>query len=290
MILAGSAIASVLFLWWFATGAIFYLDGLPRRTFPMSIALATLILLASLYGLATTADATGVSDAYIASASAIGVWAWNEVLFLTGTVTGPNREAARPGIAGWERFRLAAGSVLHHEMVILASAVIVAALTVGGTNPVGLATFMVLWIMRLSTKFNIFLGVPNPGERFLPEHLRYLGGHFRKASVGLFFALSTTLATLVFTAMVTIAAATDPGEFEVVGTTLVATLLGLAIVEHWFLALPLPTADLWRWSLSSRAGPDPKETGLRPVEPEPAAHKTDKTIIDRVLHPAIAKA
>ena len=39
------------------------------------------------------------------------------------------------------------------------------ALTWGGANQVGTWTFLVLWVMRLSAKLNVFLGVPNLTER-----------------------------------------------------------------------------------------------------------------------------
>ena len=34
---------------------------------------------------------------------------------------------------------------------------------------------------------------------------------------------------------------------------MLATLTALATLEHWFLMLPLPSAELWRWSLPTRA-------------------------------------
>ena len=34
--------------------------------------------------------------------------------------------------------------------------------------------------------------------------------------------------------------------------TLVAAMMALAILEHWFLVLPFPTAILWQWGLASR--------------------------------------
>jgi hypothetical protein len=38
-----------------------------------------------------------------------------------------------------------------------------------------------------------------------------------------------------------------------VGYTLVATMLALAIVEHFLLVLPLDTTALWRWAIRKRA-------------------------------------
>jgi putative photosynthetic complex assembly protein 2 len=42
-------------------------------------------------------------------------------------------------------------------------------------NQVGTGTFAVLWVMRISAKLNLFLGVRNLSEELLPPHLAYLG-------------------------------------------------------------------------------------------------------------------
>ena len=34
---------------------------------------------------------------------------------------------------------------------------------------------------------------------------------------------------------------------------LLAALTGLALLEHWFLVLPIPAMELWRWGLKSRS-------------------------------------
>lgn len=260
MILAGCAVLFVVVLWWSATGAIFYLDGLPKRTFAWSIGVATGVLLLSLVALGLSARETTPGAAFVACAAAIGVWGWNEMLFLTGAVTGPNRRPAPAGLKGRERFKAAAASVIHHELVILASAAAVAALTIAGPNRVGLWTFAVLWAMRLSTKLNIFVGVPNPGEGFLPEHLSYLAGHFRTAPVGPFFAATVSTATLALLAIALFGAGEEATAFETVGVTLVATLLALAVIEHGFLAISWRSAALWRWSLKGRGEAAPKTT------------------------------
>ena len=61
--------------------------------------------------------------------------------------------------------------------------------------------------------------------------------------------------------------AIDPAvtQAQVVGTALVATMLGLAIVEHLLLVLPFPSTALWRWAL--RGG-----TAVATRRPAVAAH------------------
>lgn len=245
MTLALASVGFVILIWWSATGAIFWLDRRIGGAFGWSIAGATLVLLVSLVGLGLASRHATPGAGFLAFACAIGVWGWNELLFLTGAVTGPNRRPADRALSGWPRFRAAAASVIHHEVVLLASAAAVTALTLGGENHVGLCAFMTLWIMRLSAKLNIFVGVPNPGERFLPDHLRYLAGHFRTRPVGLFFALTISAATMALAGVALFGAGDSPSDFEIVGVALVSTLLALAVIEHVFLALPWDSGALW---------------------------------------------
>ena len=57
-----------LFLWWFSTGAIFFLDGLPTRTFKWSMLGATAVSIGAVYHLAQVSGDTSVHGAYTAFA------------------------------------------------------------------------------------------------------------------------------------------------------------------------------------------------------------------------------
>jgi hypothetical protein len=112
--------------------------------------------------------------------------------------------------------------------------------------------------MRTSAKLNLFLGVRNLSEEFLPAHLAYLQSYFRRRPINLLFPVSVTVPTLILIGMVM--AALEPGTAEAarVGLLLVTAMLGLAIIEHWMLVLPLPTSALWRWAMRRRpAAPTP---------------------------------
>jgi hypothetical protein len=50
----------------------------------------------------------------------------------------------------------------------------------------------------------------------------------------------------------------------VAGFTILGTLMALAVLEHWFLVLPVPVAALWRWGFRSR------DTSVRIVTGPPA--------------------
>jgi putative photosynthetic complex assembly protein 2 len=241
------------FVWWFATGAILWLDGLPRSTWRRSMAFATFALAAAFVGLAATADDASVAGAFFGFSCAIVIWGWKELAFLTGFVTGDRRSPCPEGARGWARAGYALDAILHHEfaLVLLGSAVL--AIAWGEPNPVGAWTFAVLWVMRVSAKLNLFLGVRNTGEAFLPEDLRYLASYFGRRSINPLLPLAIGAASVVAFALWR--AALDPAASDAAaaGHALVAALLTLAVVEHLLMVVPLPANALWRWAAGSRA-------------------------------------
>jgi putative photosynthetic complex assembly protein 2 len=247
----GGPILFALLLWWSSTGAVLYLVGLPRRSFRWSMAAATALAAASVAGLIALADTVTPLGAYLGFACGLGLWAWHETSFLFGFVTGPRRLDARRDAAGWRRFRDALGTLVYHELAILVTAVALAWLLWDAANQVGLWAFFLLWIMRLSAKLNIFLGVPNMNEEFLPPHLGFLRSYFRKRAMNPLFPLSVTVGTLGFIWLLARAIAVEASAFEAAACLMLAAMLALAVLEHWFLVLPVPDAALWRWAMSS---------------------------------------
>ncbi len=242
-----------IFLWWFSTGVILHLVGLPRSTFRWTLLGATLLAALGFAGLRASSAVETPAAAYCAFTCALLIWAWQEVAFLLGIATGPRRTACPPQAKGWHRAHLAFQTVAHHELALLLLGAGVLAATWGQPNRTGLWTFAILWAMRQSAKLNVFLGVRNFSEEFLPAHLGYLQSYFRRARMNSLFpvvvALSTWLAVIVWQA----ALAGRIGSHEATALTFAATLLSLAILEHWFLVLPLPSAAMWSWGLRSRA-------------------------------------
>ncbi|ACK50971.1 photosynthetic complex assembly protein 2 [Methylocella silvestris BL2] len=248
----GLPILYCLFVWWFSTGLVIYVNGLPSHTFRWSLLAATALMGLSFYGLARSSADTTIGGAYLAFSCALMIWAWHEMSFLMGVVTGPRRTPCPEGAAGFQRFRFSFEAVLYHELAILVTALCVVAATAGGPNQIGAATFMILWVMRLSAKLNIFFGVLNLTENFLPAPIQYLKSYFKKSPMNLLFPVSVTASTVAAVLLAQHAIAPGAPDFQRAGYAFLASLMILAIVEHWFLVLPLPAEKLWSWSLKAR--------------------------------------
>ena len=187
----------VLVAWWFSTGVILLMDGLPRSTFRFSLTGASVLALGGLYGLYWSSGLDSRPAAYLAFSFALLVWAWHELTFLLGIVTGPRKAPCPPDARGWRRFGYATAAMIHHEVALALTLLAVVALTWGAPNQVGTWTFLVLWIMRLSAKLNVFLGVRNLTTEFIPQHLRYLLSYFRRARLNPLMPVSLLVASAV---------------------------------------------------------------------------------------------
>jgi len=258
MTATAAPILFTLLLWWVSTGAILYLDGLPRRTFVYSMAGATALLGLSVWGLAATGSDLSARGAYLAFACGLLVWGWQLVSFYMGYVTGPRRTACEPGLSGWPRFVEAARTSLYHELAICLGAALLVALLWGQPNQLGLWTYVVLWWMHQSAKLNIFFGVPNLGAELLPDHLRYLRSFMRQRPMNLLFPISVSVSTIV-AVLVCQKALAASSPFEAVSYWILTTLMALAIAEHWFLIAPLQVNGLWKFGVKKPMSPPPPQ-------------------------------
>lgn len=241
-----------LFVWWFSTGVIILLDNLPRRTFRWSLLAGTALFAVALWRLHETAADASVTGAYAAFTYAVIAWGWQEMTFFMGALTGPRRTGSPEGSTGWRRFGHGVMACLHHEIAIIATACAIVAATWGAPNQVGMWTFLLLWAMRQSAKLNFFLGVLNLGEQFIPPHLGYMRSFTRRRPMNLLMPFSIMAGTVWTTVLVMRAAEPGIGEAHAAGLSFLATMLSLAVLEHWFLVLPLPFERLWSWVLRWR--------------------------------------
>jgi putative photosynthetic complex assembly protein 2 len=264
---AWTAALIALFIWWSSTGAILFVvrrtdnagGGWPRLG--TLLCLPVLVLGILLAGVSATG--TGVGASYTAFFSAIAIWAWIELAFLTGVITGPNTAPCPPGAGMGERFLRSVGTIAWHELALILALVTLAWLSRGAEHAFAFWTFAVLFFARVSAKLNLFLGVPRVHVQFLPRGLQHLPSHFRIGRVTWLFPVSVSLLSLaVYCWTDLLFRATSAAE--AVGFALLATLTLLALIEHWFLVLSLPDDRLWRWMVPE-ARPD-----IAPQEKLPA--------------------
>lgn len=249
-------ILAMLALWWISTGAILVLGERSAAARRISFALASGLAMGALAAVFLLRDAVAPAGAYAGAVAALVLWGWHEMSFLFGYVTGPNRTPCPAGLTGWPRFRAATATLIHHELAIAATVLVLAGLSVGAPNQVALQTFALLFALRLSSKFNLFIGAPHFTDGFLPARLAHLRSYFSARPAGWFFGFSTTaIAALAATLFYHAAVAASP--FEMAACALLGALAALGAIEHLFLALPLPDAALWRWLLPAR---DPRRT------------------------------
>ena len=244
-------IAFALCLWWFSTGLIFYLDQLPTRTFRWSMAGATGLLALSLYVIWHVGSDSSLLGVYAGFTAGVLAWGWQEISLYTGFVTGPRKHRCAAGCSGWRHFGHAISVNLWHEIAIIVVAVLIAGLSWESDNQWGLWSYLLLWIMHLSARLNVFLGVRNVSEEFVPAHMEVLKSFLTRKPMNLLFPFSVTGGT-IGAILLFQGAFSAPNPTEMTGFLLLAALASLAVVEHWLLMLPLPVEKLFRWSLPSR--------------------------------------
>ena len=253
-----AAISCVIAMWSASTAVIFYLDSLASRTFKYSLAVATLVLAGC--GLAIWQLVDADSNLAIASsfAAAMLAWGWTEMSLYMGFVTGPRKIRCAEGCAGASHFGHAVSANLWHEMVVIAFAL---AIYLSG-NATALWCFVMLWLMHLSARLNVFLGVRNVSADFVPDHMDVLKGFLRQRNMNPLFPVScVVLVGLLFYLMAL------PQTFEI---TMATTLAAIGLLEHVLLMLPLPTEKLWTWALSNKDHP-PRDATAK-TKPENHRH------------------
>jgi len=250
-------------LWFVATGFVLWLDKLPSHTWPVSITLASVASGFAMGGIIATAEETSAWAAYVAFACALVLWGWHELSFLMGFVTGPNRNPCPPDARGWRRFRLAASTLIYHEVAMFVCVLVMAAATWGKPNQTATLTFLLLFVMRLSAKFNIFAGVPHLSTEMMPDHMRYLASYFRIAPPRWFFILSVSGIAVLAAWLADLALSSRGGIAT--GYALAFALVALALLEHGFLVVPWQDTAIFRWAMPEQARQRLQKSANEPV-------------------------
>ncbi len=244
-----------LMAWFFATGAILWLDRRDPETWPASLLGSTILSGFAVAAVLISAESGSALAAYAGFVATIIIWGWHEMSFLMGFVTGPRRQPCPDGARGWQRFKLATATLIHHEIALALTALMLFAITWGQPNQIAPWTFLLLFGMRLSTKFNIFLGVPSFSDDMLPDHLAYLRSYFRTSRGNPLLPFSALASVLVTAILAAFALEHPAGSGAAVQFQLLFALSLLGVIEHAFLLLPIRDSALWTWMAPKRLAP-----------------------------------
>ena len=234
-------------VWFIATGLVAWADNRERATFSRSLAIGGA---GGILGLIVILVAS--QSVYVAFIGALMVWGWHEIGFLTGASAGPRRAPITPGVRGLERFRQASATVMHHEVALALTALLLISLSWNAPNQVGATVFVLMFGLRLASKINLFVGVPNTTTEMLPPHLDYLKTYFGANRMTALLGLSILAILGLAWWFAALAIAAPVGSAEMVGASLLFTLCVLGALEHVFLALPFRDGMLWGWALPAR--------------------------------------
>ncbi|MEE4287992.1 MAG: putative photosynthetic complex assembly protein PuhE [Erythrobacter sp.] len=235
-------------IWFVATGLVAWADNRDSRTFPKSLLIGGIGGLVGLIVILAASQSVSPLGVYAAFIGALMVWGWHEIGFLTGAAAGPRRIPASPGVTGAKRFAEASATVIHHEVVLALTALLLISLSWNMPNQIGATVFVLLFALRLSAKINMFVGVPNSTAEMLPPHLGYLKTYFGPNRMTLLLAVSIAAIAWVAAWFGSLALAAPLGSAEMVGASLLTTLCLLGALEHAFLALPFRDGMLWGWA------------------------------------------
>ncbi|MFK8042019.1 putative photosynthetic complex assembly protein PuhE [Congregibacter sp.] len=244
------ALATVTLAWWISTGLVLLLNRLGSQWQRGSMLAVSVLVILSLMYLPGRSEDRSAAGALLGFGQGLVVWAWLEMTYLMGVITGPRKTACPSQASTLQRFWLGLQTSLYHEISVITMVAVVVFVAGDGPNQVAAATCVSLWLMRWSAKLNLFLGVRNYNSDWFPDHLKYLDSYTRRASMNWLFPVSVTMGTAVAALLLVQAMATvDP--FLRSANLLVSALLSLAVLEHWFLMYPFGESVLWRWALTA---------------------------------------
>ncbi|MDP5103984.1 MAG: putative photosynthetic complex assembly protein PuhE [Erythrobacter sp.] len=242
-------------IWFIATGLVAWADNRESATFSKSLAIGAVGGILGLVLILVASVSTQVWAVYVAFVGALLVWGWHELSFLTGSGAGPRRGPADADLTGVARFRQASATVMHHEVALALTALLLISLSWNASNQIGASVFVLMFGLRLISKINLFVGVPNSTSEMLPDQLAYLKTYFGPNRMTLLLAASIAAIGAVTAWFAGMALAAPVGSAEMVGASLLCTLCLLGVLEHLFLALPFRDGMLWGWALPKRTEP-----------------------------------
>lgn len=258
--------AVVVLLWFVGTGLVAMVNHRLRAGNLRPLLIGCACAFVGLASIVVSAHSVQPWAIYASFLGGLLIWSWHEIGFLTGAVTGSHREACPADAGGWQRFSMATLALIHHEVALAMTAALLLSLAAFTTNTTGAYVFALLLLFRLSSKLNIFWGVPHLSDELLPRHLDYLKSYFGPKRLRPVLPLSILLIVGCALWFAGEAWRAERPEAVVHGALLCGLSL-LAALEHLFLALPIRDSALWSWAMAAdgrRAINDIEGEGIQP--------------------------
>jgi putative photosynthetic complex assembly protein 2 len=248
----GVPFAVVIALWFVSTGLVAMLNHRLRQSLGRALIIAGVCAIGGLSLIVLTSTSNTDWAIYLSFLGGLMIWSWHEISFLTGAVAGSHRAPCPPDAIGWERFSAATMALIHHEIALFMTAALLLSLGAFTGNQTGAYTFALLLIFRLSSKLNIYWGVPNMSDELLPKHLEYLKSYFgpKRLRPALPFSIAAIGCLALYFGIAASFAASSAGSVQ---NALLSCLCLLAALEHIFLAVPFRDSALWQWALDGRS-------------------------------------
>lgn len=236
-------------IWWASTAILIFLNFIPGAR-PVVFLTSLGMAVAGAWWMYRNRYTRTVKAAYGAFTAGLLVWAFVEASFYTGYVVGPGTSLDPATITGpsWDSFVGAVQESLWHEIMVIALVIAGIAVFRKADNRFGLYVFLILFFFHQSAKLNVFFGVVNTGEHFLPETVSGLIPFMTERSMNLLFPFSVTINTVVAWHLLSRGVSRRQPVWARAGYILVGTMAALAMVEHWFLVVPMD-GTLWDMSL-----------------------------------------
>jgi putative photosynthetic complex assembly protein 2 len=245
--------------WWLSTGFLLILVRLPKLSYTPSLIALGGVALGGIWGVWTSAQSATLANVYSGFFCALAIWGWHEASFLMGKITGPRPLPCPAGATGLARFGYATAALIYHEIALFVTLLGLGLLTMGAPNQIAFWTFAALFFLRLSAKFNIFLGVPNMTDEFFPDHLEHLKSYLRKRPGNALMPVSLLTSTGVCFWLIVQMGQLEAGSPIATTFAILTTLIVLGALEHGFMMIPFSDAAIWRWAMPARPQPSGKD-------------------------------
>lgn len=238
-----TGVGIVLAFWWLVTGLIVALqrNALTRTVAWLGVTVLAMYACHLIWLWRTDASAAATRKSFLAGAV---VWTWVCMGLYGGWIVGPGGTASHAGGPTFALALEALWSLAWHEGLCLVMLGGLWWMLRGAANRTAFWTLLTFWGVHEIAKLDIFLGVANPGARFLPQHMQFLLSYYGPA-VNSFMLPVTTGAAALGAALLFFRAWLHPKAPMVrQQSILLGVVVGLAAVEYALLGVRTD-APLW---------------------------------------------